>query len=136
MTLQEPKSMEECIYFTNRTIGNGKARAWVLRQKCPKCGKALMGKPRDKKGKVLIRAKEFVCPACGHTVEKQEYEESLTANIVYVCPSCRFSGQTQVPYKRKKIDGVDTLRIKCAECGCNIDITKKMKAGKSDSDVE
>ncbi|MFH1510346.1 MAG: hypothetical protein ABIF10_01540 [Candidatus Woesearchaeota archaeon] len=127
MTLIEPKGIDECVYFTNRTIGNGKATAWVMKQKCPKCAKALMGKPVDSKGKVKIRAKEYQCPECKHTLEKQEYEETLTASVKYICPACGFAGETEVPFKRKKIEGVDTLRLKCAECGGNIDITKKMK---------
>ena len=56
MSLREPKSMDECIYFTNRTIGKGMIKAWVFRESCTKCGKELMGKPRDKKtGKPKIR---------------------------------------------------------------------------------
>ena len=40
MALKEPSSMDECIYFTNRTLvgGKGKIRAWVYRKFCPKCG--------------------------------------------------------------------------------------------------
>jgi predicted RNA-binding Zn-ribbon protein involved in translation (DUF1610 family) len=135
MTLQEPKSIDECVYFTNRTIGKGKAMAWVFRQKCPKCGKALMGKPRDSKGHVKIRAKEYSCPACGYTVDKQEYEETLVADVRYTCPSCGHQGEAEVPFKRKKIEGVDTLRVQCAKCSSTIDITKKMKQGKGDDDI-
>lgn len=127
MTLTEPKGMEECIYFTNRTIGNGKATVWVLRQSCQKCGKSLMGKPRDSKGKVKIRAQEYQCPECKYTVEKQEYEDTLIACVKYTCPSCSHAGETEVQFKRKKIEGVETLRVKCQDCGANIDITKKMK---------
>ncbi len=29
MTIKEPESMEEIIYFTRRTIDNGKVMAWV-----------------------------------------------------------------------------------------------------------
>ena len=130
--------MEECVYFTNRDIGEkGHIIAWVFRQECPKCHKALMGKPRDKKGKVMIRAKEYVCPECGYTVAKEEYEETLTVNIKYKCPHCDFEGEAQIPFKRKKImivdeitgkkKPVDALRFQCEKCGKNIDITKKMK---------
>ncbi len=135
MALQEPKSIEECVYFTNRTMRNGKVMALVFRQNCPKCGKALMGKPRDKKDKILIRAKEYVCPACGYRAEKQEYEESLQASVKYTCPHCGFVGETEVPFKRKKIEGMDTLRLKCGKCGGNIDITKKLREGKCDKDL-
>lgn len=131
MPLQEPNSMEELVYFTNRTLlPKGKARVWVFKQDCPKCKKAKMSKPANPNGGVKIRASEYVCPACKYAVEKGEYEEGLVANIDYVCPSCSKSGQTQVPFKRKMIDGVPTVRAKCESCQGNIDITKKMKAKK------
>ena len=66
-----PNSMEECVYFTRRAVGNGKAVAWVFKEDCPECGKAKMGKPvNEKTGKAKIRATEYVCPACNHTIEK------------------------------------------------------------------
>lgn len=127
--LIEPKSMEECVYFTNRAIGenfNGTARCWVFKQQCPKCKKALMGKPVDK-GKVKIRATEYVCPNCNYTVEKTAYEEGLTANVDYVCYACAHHGQAQMPFKRKRVEGVLTLRFPCEKCKAPIDVTKKMK---------
>lgn len=127
MGLEVPESMDDLVYFTNRTIGEGKAMCWVDKQDCPKCHKAKMGKPKDDKGKVKIRANEYVCPACGYTAEKKKYEESLTASVIYVCPGCKKDGEAKVPFVRKNIDGVKTLRIKCEFCGENIDITKKMK---------
>ncbi len=131
-----PESVNDLIYFTRRTLGeNGKAIVWVYKQKCPKCQKALMGKPKDSKtGKVSIRAKEYVCSACNYTVEKKAYEESLFAESQYTCPSCKFSGEGTVPFKRKKVEGIDTLRFQCSKCKANIDITKKMKEkGSKDS---
>ncbi|MFH0977903.1 MAG: hypothetical protein V1837_01240 [Candidatus Woesearchaeota archaeon] len=129
MALKEPTSVQECVYFTNRTIGNGKAMAWVFKEMCPKCKKGTMGKPKDAKtGKTQIRAKEYRCPSCGFTMQKQEYEDTLTANVSYTCPHCANKGEAQVPFKRKKIEGIDTLRAKCSKCGGNIDITKKMKS--------
>ena len=132
MALKKPESADECVYFTQRSLdqGKGSAMVWVFKQACPKCKKAIMGKPRDKKGKVLIRAKEYVCPSCGYTVEKQAYEDSLTANAEYKCPACGSSGEAQVPYKRKNIEGIPTLRFQCAKCKVNIDVTKKMKEKK------
>jgi len=124
--LKKPNSTTECVYFTNRTIGNGKAIAWVFRKDCPKCKKAKMGKPVVK-GKVAIRAKEYVCPSCNYTEEKKQHEESLTASIEYVCPNCSFKGEKEIPFKRKKVEGVETLRFQCEKCNSNIDITKKMK---------
>jgi predicted RNA-binding Zn-ribbon protein involved in translation (DUF1610 family) len=129
MTLKEPESMEECIYFTRRTIDNGKAMAWVFKEKCPKCGKALMGKPLDPKtGGAKIRAKEYVCPKCGYTVPKKEYEDTLTANIKYTCPKCGNQGETQIPFRRKSFQGVQALVFECGKCKAKIPITKKMKS--------
>jgi predicted RNA-binding Zn-ribbon protein involved in translation (DUF1610 family) len=132
MTLKQPESMDEIIYFTNRSLdgGKGNAKVWVFKQDCPKCGKALMGKPIGPNGKVKIRAKEYECPECKHALEKVEYEESLVANAEYECPSCGKSGETQGPFKRKNIEGVQTLRLQCQSCQGNIDITKKMKEKK------
>lgn len=134
MALKKPESVEELVYYTCRDIGNGEATAWVYREKCPKCGKALMGKPKDKKGKVMTRAKVYACPECGFEIEKNEYEDSLTANIEYSCPECNNKGEIQIPFKRKKIEGVETLRFQCQKCGQNIDITKKMKTKTSEGD--
>jgi predicted RNA-binding Zn-ribbon protein involved in translation (DUF1610 family) len=135
--LKEPQSMDECVYFTRREIGaHGKVMAWVFRNQCVKCNKALMGKPVEK-GKVKIRAKEYVCPACNYTVPDEEYEETLTASIKYTCPHCSFVGEIQIPYQRKKIQMLDeetgkkkaaeSLRFQCSKCGKNIDVTKKLK---------
>src|SRR3989344_670912 len=138
MALVEPKSMDECVYFTNRVLDKGKIRCWVFKEKCPKCGKSLMGKPRDPKtGKVQIRAKEFKCPECNYTLPEQEYENSLTANIQYTCQYCGNQGEIQSQFKRKKVQIFDevklkkktfeSLRFQCQKCGKNIDITYKMK---------
>jgi len=128
MALKEPESMEELVYYTNREFDEGgQVTCWVRRSACPECGLGLMGKPRDEKtGNIKVRARKYVCPECGHTVEKKEYEETLTAEVKFTCPHCGKEGETTAPFKRKKIKGVDTLRIKCVHCGKNIDITKKM----------
>ncbi len=125
--LKKPESMDECVYFTQRDIGRGEATVWAPRQDCPKCKKALMGKPRDSKGKVKTRANEYVCPKCSYKVGKQEYEDSLTAFAEYRCPDCNFEGEAQIQFKRKNIGGVPTLRFQCSKCRANIDITKKLK---------
>jgi len=131
--LKKPESMEELVYMTNRDIGDdGSARCWVFKEQCDKCGKGPMGKPVDPKTKkVKVRAKEYVCPDCGNTVEKTEYEDTLTANVDYTCPECKHEGEIQVPFIRKKIKGVVTLRVNCEECKADIDITKKMKEKKA-----
>ena len=131
MALKFPESMDECVYFTRRAIDGGKAVTWVFREKCDKCGKALMTKPLDEKtGKFKLRAKEYVCSECGHKEEKEEYEEKLTANIAYTCPKCKHAGEIQIPFKRKSVGGVKALVFNCQKCDEKILITKKMKAPK------
>lgn len=128
MAYKKPESMDECVYFSNRDVGEGTATVWVFKSECPECHKALMGKPKDKKtGKPKIRAKEYVCPECGYTVEKKEYEEGLVAYCAYTCPECKVDSDAETLYKRRTLDGVPTLRFNCSACGANIDITKKMK---------
>ncbi len=135
MALKMPASMDECVYFTRRL--KPAVVAWVLREKCPKCKKGIVGKPRGPDGKVKIRAKEYVCPECGYTAEKQAYEETLTANIQYICPKCNLSGEHQMPFKRKKVKlldeesgkevTADALILNCKKCNEKIAVTKKMK---------
>jgi hypothetical protein len=123
--LNMPESMDACVYFTRRVLeGDGKAIAWVSKEDCPECGKGKMGKPRDK-GKVKIRAKEYVCPECNHTVEKEAYEETLTCNIQFTCPACKKEGEASVPFQRKSYKGVKAVVFTC-DCGEKLGITKKM----------
>ncbi|MBW2992872.1 hypothetical protein KY345_06675 [Candidatus Woesearchaeota archaeon] len=124
----EPESMDELVYYTFRDLeGGGEVLCWVRRGICPKCRKGLMGKPIDKKtGKPKRKAKEYVCPECGHTIEKTEYEETLVAEAKYTCPNCKKQGESTAPFKRKKVKGLETLRLQCQHCGGNIDITQKM----------
>jgi len=129
--MNEPESMDDLVYFTNRAIGSGSVKAWVYKQPCPKCGKTKLGKPTDNKGRIQIRAKEYVCGSCRYKVDKNSYEESLFAEVKYTCPACGSAGETKVPFKRKNIAGVATLRINCQKCKANIDITKKMKEPKN-----
>ena len=131
MKLREPKSMQELIYFSNRDDGKFRARAWVFKELCPKCKKGLMQKPRNEKtGRPKIRAKEYVCSECGYTVEKQEYEDTLTCNIDYKCPECGHEGQTQVPFIRKSFLGTKAVIFNCDSCNHKMGITKKLKAPK------
>lgn len=121
-----PESMDELVYFTQRSLGKGEATVWVYKGKCPKCG-VFMGKPKDRKGKVLVRAKEYACPQCGHAEEKAAYEGRLTASCLYACPQCGSKGETSALFRRSKIDGIDTLRFQCQKCNASIDITRKLK---------
>ena len=130
MTLKEPESMDECFYFTNRTIedGKGNAMSWVFRPDCPKCGKAKMGKPVDAKtGKVKTRAKEYVCPACHYEVPMEEFSDTLIMNIKYTCPYCGNEGEATTQYKLKTFKGVKAYVFECSKCKEKIGITKKMK---------
>jgi len=125
--VNEPESLDECVYFTNRTLEpGGHARAWVYKIDCPECGKAKMGKPVEK-GKVKIRAKEYVCPNCGHKEEKPEHEGKLTVEVKYKCPHCGNEGEATTPYKRKTFNGVPSYVFECGACHKKIGITKKMK---------
>ena len=134
MTLQMPKTPDECLYFTRRSLDNeGSIIAWVYKKDCPECGKAKMGKPVDEKtGKVKIRAKEYVCPQCGYTEEKKEHEESCTMEIIYKCPNCSNDGETTTIFKRKSFTLPNEKKapayvFECGKCGQKIGITKRMK---------
>jgi predicted RNA-binding Zn-ribbon protein involved in translation (DUF1610 family) len=128
---KEPESVKGLFYYTFRDIGEGNVLCWVDKLVCPKCGKAKMSKPRKEDGKVKTRAKKYVCPECGYAEDKKEYEDKLKAKIKYKCPHCGFEGQTIVPFKRKTIKSVKTLRFFCEKCNEPIDITKKFKKKKT-----
>lgn len=129
--LKQPESMDELVYFTRRTlVPKGRITAWAFKMECPKCHKALMGKPVAK-GKVKIRATEYVCPACNYTEQKAEHEKKLKVSVEYTCPKCEHSGETEIPYVRKSWHGVKAFVFECSECGEKIGITKKMKAPKA-----
>ncbi|MBI5064942.1 hypothetical protein HZA97_01785 [Candidatus Woesearchaeota archaeon] len=138
MALKYPDSMDDCAYFTRRLVGDQKIVTWVFKETCPQCKKGTMGKPKDPKtGKPKIRANEYTCPECGHTVEKEAYEDTLTANIQYTCGKCKNEGETQIPFARKKVKIFDEAKQKdvtadavvfnCSKCKERIAVTKKMK---------
>ncbi|MBT3866002.1 hypothetical protein HOF78_02760 [Candidatus Woesearchaeota archaeon] len=138
MAIKQPNSMDECIYFTNRTMGSGKVKSWVFKAKCPECKNDKMGKPRDPKtGKPKIRATEYVCPSCKHSEEKKAHEETLTACIIYTCPECSHKDEIEIPYKRKNVPIINektgkkvyakALQFECKKCKAKINVTKKMK---------
>jgi len=85
-----------------------------------------MGKPIES-GKVKIRAKEYVCPSCSFTEEKQAHEESLTLEAKYLCPSCGKEGESTTEYKRSSFMGVKAYVVECSNCKAKIPVTKKMK---------
>lgn len=130
MGITYPNSMEEVVYFTNRKLeSNGNAKAWAFRMDCPKCKKAKMGKPVED-GKIKIRAKEYVCPACNYTEEKAVHEEKLTLCVAYTCPYCSNKSEAETSFKRKNFEGVPSFVFECGKCKKKIGITKKMKATK------
>jgi len=126
MVLPVPQSMDECIYFTNRSIDDGRIMAWVYRKTCPKCKKAKMGKPVVK-GKVKTRAAESVCPSCGYSENKKEHEESLLLEAKYTCPHCGKEGESTGQYKRRNYQGVQSYVVTCQHCKEVIPLTKKLK---------
>ena len=130
MALKQPESMDELLYFTRRTIEpKGRVMAWAFKKTCPECGKALMGKPVEN-GKVKVRAKEYVCPGCGHREDKKEHEKDVALNVQYTCPSCGHQAGTTTEYKRRTFKGVPAFVVQCEGCGEKIPVTKKMKEPK------
>ncbi|HJN56941.1 MAG: hypothetical protein QF917_04335 [Candidatus Woesearchaeota archaeon] len=130
MQLKKPDSMEECLYFTNRTIGDGNAVAWVYRKTCPKCNKPTIGKPIKKNGKVDKKADHYECSICKHQESNEEVESSLKVEIEYKCPHCGNEGQATTEYARKTFEGVPSYVFECEKCNKKIGITKKMKKSK------
>lgn len=147
MALRKPSSMEECIYFTNRTIespaslrtdsqaGHGKAMAWVFRKECPKC-KGIMGKPLKKGNKVDKKADHYVCYSCGYKEGNEQVENSLMINVEYKCPHCGNEGGTTTTYQRKSFEGVPSYVFECQKCHKKIGLTKKLKEGKKKKNDE
>ena len=138
MTLKKPNSVEECVYFTNRTMDSGRAMAWVFRKECPKCRKGIMGKPMKKGNKLDKKAGHYVCYSCGYTESSEQVENSLVINVEYKCPHCGNEGDTTSEYKRKTFEGVPSYVFECQKCHKKIGLTKKLKEskkkGKEDSE--
>ncbi len=130
MAFKKPNSVDECVYFTNRTIGSGSAVAWVLRKECPKCKKGFMGKPQKKNNKIDKKADHYVCYLCGYTELNEQVENSLAINIEYKCPDCSNEGQTTAEYKRKVFEGIPSYVFECEKCNKKIGLTKKLKESK------
>ena len=126
MALKMPESMDDCLYFTNRTINDSPIIAWVYRKECPKCHKAKMGKPVVK-GKVKTRAAYYECPACSYQEQKEEHEHSLHLEAQYTCPECGKEGESTGVYQRKSFKGVKAYVLECEHCQTKLPITKKLK---------
>lgn len=126
MSLKKPESMDECLYFSNRSIGEGKAMAWVLRPDCSQCDGKL-GKPIKPSGKPDKKATYFECPKCKRQLSNEEAAEVLKVSVEYTCPHCKHQGETQTDYKRKSFKGVQAFVFSCEKCNQKIPITKKLK---------
>ena len=131
MALKIPDSMDECLYFTNRSLENeGRAIAWVYRPLCPKCGKGRMGKPINKRGKPDKKAPIFECPQCHHQLPNEEVDKIVQVEVDYKCPKCGNESQAATEYKRKSFQGVPAFVFECGKCSEKIGITKKLKEAK------
>ena len=130
MALKKPESAEECVYFTNRIIGEGRAIAWVFRKSCPKCKKGIMGKPQKKGGKLDKKAGHYDCYSCGYQESNEQVENNLIVNVEYKCPHCGNEGEATTEYKRKTFEGVLSYVFECQKCRKKIGITKKLKEPK------
>ena len=130
MEIKKPDSMTECLYFTNRTLGEGFATAWVYRPICESCKKGRMGKPLKKDGKPLKKAEFYECPECKAQVPNEEMESKLRVEIEYKCPHCGNESMTSTKHERKTFEGVKAFVFECEKCKKNIGITKKMKKTK------
>ena len=131
MQLKKPNSMEECLYFTNRAIGEeGFAVAWVYRKMCQKCKKDRLGKPIKKNGKIDKKADYYECQKCRYQEKNEQVESNLQLEVEYKCPHCGNEGQTTSEYKRKNFEGVPSYVFECEKCKKSIGITKKLKKTK------
>ncbi len=137
MSLRKPESMDECFYFSNRAIGEGKAMAWAFRPSCPECKKGMMGKPIKKNGKVDKKAEHYECQLCKHRESEEGMGPLMVLSVEYTCPHCKHSGETTTPYQRKKFQGVSAFLFNCQKCNEKIPITKKLKEiGNKTPDVD
>jgi|TARA_B100002003_G_C13977095_1_gene472642 predicted RNA-binding Zn-ribbon protein involved in translation (DUF1610 family) len=132
MAIKKPESMEECIYFTNRSLGEeGRATAWVYRKKCPKCD-GVLGKPIRKTGAVDKKADHYECPKCKYQESNEDVEKGLSVEIDYKCPHCGNEGEATTEYERKSFQGVKAYVFECGKCNEKIGITKKLKKTKKE----
>lgn len=136
MSLKKPASMDECVYFTNRTFDSRRAMAWVFRKQCPKCKKDVLRKPSTKSGKPDKKSPIYVCKSCLYEEKNEDVEKDLVLNIEYKCPHCGNEGETTTEYKRKTFEGVPSYVFECQKCHKKIGLTKKLKETKKKSKEE
>ncbi len=127
MAYEIPDSMDEIIYFSRRKLymDKGPVITWVNKLQCPKCKKALMGKPVEK-GKIKVRATEYICPGCRYTEPKAEHEAKLNAMIVYECPFCKHKDEVTAPFARKTWYGKKAIVFQCNGCKEKLGVVKKL----------
>src|SRR3989338_2813520 len=131
MELKKPSSMDECLYFTNRSLDNeGYATAWVYRKECPKCKEGRLGKPINKSGKPDKKAAHYECPECKYQEKADEVESGLFLEAEYKCPHCGNESMAKSECKRTVFEGVPAYVFACEKCNKDIGLTKKMKKGK------
>ena len=139
MPLKKPNSVEECLYFTNRSIGEGFATAWVYRKECPKGKKGRLGKPIKKNGKIDKKADNYECPHCKYQETNEQVESAVNLEVQYKCPHCGFEGEATSEYKRKLFEGIPSYVFECSKCNKKIGLTKKLKnikkKGKEEADA-
>jgi superfamily II helicase len=129
MAFEIPESTDGLVYFTRRKFADDKGHviAWVGKARCGKCKKGMMGKPHDPKTKkVLMRAKEYVCDACGNAELKAAHEATLSVSIIYTCPFCAHKDEQTVPFARKSWYGKKAICFACAKCKEKLGITKRL----------
>lgn len=125
-SLPKPSSMEELLYFTRRTIKDGRTVAWVFKVDCPECGDGVLQKPRKDDGGVKTRSPYWNCSNCDYET-KDDVDEGLDVNIHYICPHCGFEGDAQTEYERRTYYGEDAIVFQCRDCYQEIPISKKIK---------
>lgn len=101
---EEPKSVNEVLYFTRRPIKSrsgekGFLFMWVPRVECPKCKNGLLKKPKK-------RAKHYECEKCGNEVEDLG---EVMAYVKYTCPYCKNELKIKQIWKKP-------FSFKCVEC--------------------
>ena len=133
--------MSELVYYTRKADEQGKYEVWVFRGQCPECKKGLMGKPiNPKTKKVMSRADTYVCPECNFSIDSDEYRETLTASIAYTCAKCKYSGEMEKPFKRKKVSILNpetgkkkrktAFLFNCEKCGFEFKVVSNVRGAK------
>ncbi len=128
MGIEEPESMENLMYVTNRRLGDGKIMAWTYRVDCPECDEEYLTKPSKKTGKgPNTRAKKYTCDNCGFEMPEEDVRDAAVLQAKYTCPHCGEKGTAETDYKREKYKGTKAYIFTCEHCDEEIPLTKKMK---------